>query len=108
MDGREGARGLEGELDCAGRYLSFETDGRRRLIELKATEYKTQSSIVLTENEWKAARAPETADAYCVYLVTDALTVPKIEILHDPAAWVADGKLQIEPSVFRLSLRSST
>ena len=55
-------------------------------------------------NEWNKAQDPVLKEYYYIYLVYNALTKPKIEVIHDPAKWVEQGKLEIQTSEFELSL----
>ena len=43
----------------------------------------------ITSNEWETAAKPNIHDSYLIYLVTSALTDPKIEVLADPHAYVS-------------------
>lgn len=86
---------------------SFDADGDKIFIEVKSSMSKTISSIELTINEWTAAQKPKNRNKYCLYLVTSALSdSPKIERLEDPAGFVEESILKIEPSTFLLSLSS--
>ena len=47
-------------------------------------------------------------DRYYLYIVTEVLkNSHKIEILQNPAKYVSDNQLDIEATMFRLSLRES-
>ena len=50
------------------------------------------------------ARDPDLREYYYIYLVYNALTKPKIQVIHNPAEWVERGRLEIQTSEFELSL----
>ena len=55
-------------------------------------------------NEWSQSKL--RTDRYYLYIVTEVLKDSrKIEILKNPAKYVSDGQLDIEPTMLRLSLR---
>ena len=85
---------------------SFDEQGEKVLIEVKGTVEKTISTINLTPNEWAKAQLPRNRTRYLIYLVTEALTNPAIEILRNPAQWVDDGELKITVSEWQLDLRN--
>jgi len=84
---------------------SFFDDGRPKYIEVKSSEGDTINDIILTRNEWAKAQDPALANDYFIYLVTNITNKPKIEILRNPANYVAGGKLDIEVESYSLSLR---
>ena len=64
-------------------------------IEVKSSVGPSISSLIMSANEWKAAR--EYGTAYCVYIVTDALKQQSsIEIIRDPALCILEGTLRLE------------
>ncbi len=85
---------------------SYNEQGHKIFIEVKGSVDKTIGSINLTRNEWQKAQAEQVLERYRIYLVTEALSNPKIEILRNPAQWVDDGKLEIVISDYQLNLRS--
>ena len=84
---------------------SFFDDGRPKYIEVKSSEGDTINDIILTRNEWAKAQDPALANDYFIYLVTNITNKPKIEILRNPANYVAGGKLDISIESYSLSLR---
>ena len=83
---------------------SYLNNGEKKLIEVKGTEGKSISSLNLTVKEWNKARDANLREYYYIYLVYNALTKPKIQVIHNPAEWVERGRLEIQTSEFELSL----
>jgi hypothetical protein len=75
--------------------LSFENDETERFIEVKSTE-GTAKSFEMSDNEWK--RAEELGDRYWLYRVTRVRTRPKIRVIRNPWAGLANGTLKRDPS----------
>ena len=74
--------------------LSFETDGRKRYIEVKAT--KGQINIFpITDNEWRLAAT--TRAQYFIYRVTKVEERPRIRIFKDPVQQEQIGVLKRDP-----------
>lgn len=70
-------------------------------IEVKATSGPGFVSVELTAGEWAAASRLGTR--YHLLLIADVWSpVPRVQLLVDPAAAVQEGRLEIEPLVFRL------
>lgn len=84
---------------------SYDETGKKVFIEVKATVANSITSIQLTSNEWETAAKPNIHDSYLIYLVTSALTDPKIEVLADPHAYVSQNKLEITVATWVLDLR---
>ena len=84
---------------------SFDNFGKELYIEVKSTISKTMSSLELTRNEWRAAQEPQNRDKYCVYLVTGVFSKKlRIAKIKNPAEWIEENGLSIEPSIYELSL----
>ena len=83
---------------------SYLNNGKKTLIVVKGTEGKSISSLNLTVKEWNKARDANLREYYYIYLVYNALTKPKIQVIHNPAEWVERGRLEFQPSEFELSL----
>jgi len=82
---------------------SYEINGDKIYIEVKATVGKSVSAVDLTANEWLAA--VQENSRYHIYLVTEALsTKPSIEVVKNPSDYVKQGKLEINPIVYEFSL----
>jgi len=87
---------------------SFDEQGQELFIEVKGSIGKFVSVINLTVNEWNAANAPSRAARYFIYLVTNTLSEqPAIERIANPAALVQQGKINCEPIVYSIELRSA-
>ena len=84
---------------------SYDDSGKKIFIEVKATVANSITSIQLTSNEWETAAKPNIHDCYLIYLVTSALTDPKIEVLADPHSFVSHNKLEIAVATWVLDLR---
>ena len=84
---------------------SYDDSGKKIFIEVKATVANSITSIQLTFNEWETAAKPNIHDCYLIYLVTSALTDPKIEVLADPHSFVSHNKLEIAVATWVLDLR---
>ena len=79
------------------------TDGHGTTIavEVKGTAGAIFHSVEITAQEWEAAQ--QKRDAYWLVLVTDCLSAhPKLHLIQDPYAYVADSNLALEPVVWRL------
>lgn len=83
---------------------SFETTGEERLIEVKASEAKEIKDVELTVNEWEKARLHQDKGHYCIYLVSEVLKSPDIQILRNPAKLASGGILTIDVSRYTLWL----
>jgi hypothetical protein len=84
---------------------SFDSSGNKIYIEVKSTVSKTMSSLELTRNEWRAAQKPENRNKYCLYLVIGVFSKKlKIVKMNNPAEWIEENGLSIEPSIYELSL----
>ena len=84
---------------------SYEINGDKIYIEVKATVGKSVSAVDLTANEWFAAE--RESNRYHIYVVTEALsTKPLIEVLKNPSDYVTGGKLELNSIVYELSLIS--
>lgn len=84
---------------------SFDDNGKKIYIEVKATVANSISSIQLTSNEWEVAAKPGISNRYQIYLVTNALTEPKVTILVDPHEYVRQNRLEVSVSTWLLDLR---
>ena len=83
---------------------SYDLKGNKKLIEVKSSTGTKISSVVLTSQEWKRAQEPANADIYYIYLVSNVLSKPKIQILKNPKEWVTSGILNIQPDAYLLDL----
>jgi len=87
--------------------LSFNDTGEEIYIEVKGTEGKKMTSVSLTSHEWEVANSSFHKSNYFIYLVFEALTKPKIEIIQNPVKLVDDGSLEIKISDYELRLHSA-
>ena len=83
---------------------SYDLQGIKKLIEVKSSTGTKISSVVLTSQEWKKAQEATNADFYYIYLVSNILSKPKIQILKNPKEWVTSGGLTIQPDAYLLDL----
>jgi len=74
--------------------LSFETDGRKRYIEVKATKGQNKM-FPITDNEWRLATAIRAQ--YFIYRVTEVEGRPRIRIFKDPVGQEHIGVLKRDP-----------
>jgi hypothetical protein len=106
---RAGKKGLAGKVKwvsqkstCEGYdILSFELDGRKRLIEVKATAGKGRV-FEMTDNEWR--RAKQEGGKYYIYRVTEVRARPALKIFADPSALESKGLLRKSPSGWWITL----
>ena len=87
--------------------LSFNEKGEEVFIEVKATEGKKITSVNLTFNEWKVATDSRYRERYFIYLVFEALTKPRIEVIENPCKMVDEGSLEIRIADYDLRLNPS-
>ena len=77
--------------------------GEPFFVEVKASQGATINEVILTPNEWEAAK--RLGSRYHLYLVTNALHAkPKLEIVRNPANIVEQGRASITEAswAFRL------
>lgn len=90
----------EGEVP--GWDIEFTSSGELIAIEVKASGGPAFPSIDLSANEWNAAIRLGTA--YRVVLVGQVRTrSPLVEVIVDPASLVRQGRILLEPAVWRLT-----
>ena len=70
--------------------LSFDNNGTRRLIEVKAT-VSVSKRFEISDNEWR--RADELRAQYQIYRVTSIESAPSLKQLPDPVSLLAAGRL---------------
>ncbi len=71
---------------------SYEADGRKRFIEVKATTGRSRR-FPISVNEWSVAE--NKGSSYVIYRVTSVEATPAIRSFRDPVSLVAQGKLQL-------------
>lgn len=80
---------------------SFDKDGNKIFIEVKATKTKKKSYFEISENEINAAK--RHGKNYHIYHVTNALIDPIItRVIKDPLAYVSQNKIVLEPMAYKL------
>ncbi len=86
---REGRKDLAGKIDhvanskgdsCGFDILSFETDSRERLIEVKTTQFGALTPFFASSNE--VAVSERRSDEYYVYRLFDFSKVPRLFLLN--------------------------
>ena len=82
---------------------SLDESGQPVQIEVKASVGSSVTSLIMTANEWRAAR--EHGAGYFLYLVTDVFKKqPRIEVICDPAKRVQEGALRVETASLMIGL----
>lgn len=82
---------------------SIDRSGKKLFIEVKSSVGPDVSGLIMTANEWAAAR--EHGESYCIYLVTSVMkATPKIQIIRNPAKLVLDGYLDVVEAAWALGL----
>lgn len=81
---------------------SLDEAGNPIFIEVKASVGRKVDGVLVTENEWRAARAH--GDQYRIYLVSNVMSAqPRIEVIRNPASLVEAGTLAVSIAVWSLS-----
>jgi hypothetical protein len=83
---------------------SFNKDGQKLFIEVKASEGRKISDVELTINEWVQAEKNIESGQYKVYLVSDVFSNPIIEVIENPALLVKNGQLTLNVARYQLLL----
>ena len=82
---------------------SYDIFGNKILIEVKSSEGTTINEFELTAQELEKAKS-EIADSYYIYLVTNILTNPKLEIIKNPYKYISEGTISIKASSYSINL----
>ena len=69
---------------------SYDDKGEEIYIEVKSSSGKTINDVDLTKNEILAMLNKKTKEKYYIYLVTNALTKPEIEVIKNPSERLKD------------------
>lgn len=83
---------------------SYDANGEQIFIEVKSTTGETLNEIILTVKEWQKATEDSLCDKYLIYLVTNVLAQPNLEIIRNPSSYVQAKKLEISVESYSLSL----
>lgn len=85
---------------------SYDANGEQIFIEVKSTTGETLNEVILTAKEWQKATDESLSSRYVIYLVTNVLTQPNLEIIRNPSSYVQTNKLEISIESYSLSLHS--
>ena len=69
---------------------SFDDNGDEIFIEVKSSSGKTINDVDLTKNEIMSMFDKKTKEKFYIYLVTNALTKPEIEVIKNPSERLKD------------------
>ena len=69
---------------------SFDNNGDEIFIEVKSSSGKTINDVDLTKNEIMSMFNKKTKEKFYIYLVTNALTKPEIEVIKNPSERLKD------------------
>ena len=69
---------------------SFDDNGDEIFIEVKSSSGKTINDVDLTKNEIMSMFNKKTKEKFYIYLVTNALTKPEIEVIKNPSERLKD------------------
>jgi len=83
---------------------SYDANGEQIFIEVKSTTGETLNEVILTVKEWQKATEDSLCNKYLIYLVTNVLTKPNLEIIRNPSSYVQAKKLEISVESYSLSL----
>lgn len=83
---------------------SFDEQGNAKYIEVKATIGESISSVIITNNEAEKMQQLKVSNDYFIYLVTNILRNPKIEVLRNPAKFLEEEKIKISVESYSLQL----
>lgn len=83
---------------------SYDANGEQIFIEVKSTTGETLNEVILTVKEWQKATEDSLCNKYLIYLVTNVLTQPNLEIIRNPSSYVQAKKLEISVESYSLSL----
>lgn len=87
---------------------SFDESGYPKFIEVKSSVKKTISEVDLTPNELAKLNEALESNNYYLYIVTNLLEDPKLEILRNPAKALNEGKLELSVATYSLTLGTKT
>nr|WP_231620049.1 DUF3883 domain-containing protein [Pseudoalteromonas sp. NGC95] len=85
---------------------SYNENGEKMRIEVKASSTSTINSLTITSNEWQAAK--KYGDSYYIYLVYDvtARGASHIEIIKNPVEYYNNQLFSIQIESYNLKLNS--
>lgn len=83
---------------------SFDEQGNAKYIEVKATIGESISSVIITSNEAEKMQQLKGSNNYFIYLVTNIVKNPRIEVLRNPARFLEEEKIEISVESYSLQL----
>lgn len=83
---------------------SFDEDGNEKYIEVKATIGESISSVIITSNEAEKMKQMKDRNNYYIYLVTNIVKNPRIEVLRNPAKFLDEGTIDISVESYSMLL----
>ena len=100
-------RDAEKDLKPGWDITSFDSDGTKIFIEVKATIGKVISSVDITANEWAKMSEMNGTDKYRIYLVVNIASSPKVlGVITNPAKFVTNGDFELRIETYSLDLRT--
>lgn len=94
------------EGDLPGWDIDYTSSAGLNAIGVKASAGPAFPSIELSSNEWASAK--RLGAAYRLMLVAQVRTTsPQIQIIENPAALIEQGRIVIEPVMWRLLMRET-
>ena len=101
---KAGALVLDLETNGAGAVDEDEDENENEIyIEVKSTKGKTLNSIIMTDNEWKAAK--DKKDKYYIYLVNNVYKDKKIyAVIENVAKQVEEKRFDLLPYSYQIDL----
>lgn len=83
---------------------SFDENGNEKYIEVKATIGESISSVIITSNEAEKMKQFRDSNNYFIYLVTNIVKKPQIEVVRNPAKLLDEGVVEISVESYSLLL----
>jgi hypothetical protein len=83
---------------------SFQFDGAPKFIEVKASMGNTITNVILTKNELEKLQDGNLAENYFLYLISNLVKNPKMEIVKNPAKYIKEGQLLLSVESYSLLL----
>lgn len=83
---------------------SFDKNGNEKYIEVKATIGESISSVIITSNEADKMKQLKDRNNYFIYLVTNIVKNPRIEVIRNPAKLLDEGTIEISVDSYSLLL----
>jgi hypothetical protein len=101
-------RDAEKDLKPGWDITSFNQDGTKIFIEVKATIGTVISTVDITANEWAKMSEMKDTNNYKIYLVVNIASSPKVlGVISNPAKFVNNGDFQLRVETYSLDLRGN-